>query len=71
MHSNRLETLVETFNLRAKKTPLNGNIWIQAAVGVKRAMDTVVDHCVKDTYALEAVAKILAPLIDQKYYLVR
>lgn len=71
MHSNRLETLVETFGLRHKKTPLNGNIWIQAAVGVQKAMNTVVDHCVKDAYALEEITKILIQLMDLKFFLIR
>lgn len=71
MHSNRLETLVETFKIRHKKTPLDGNLWIKAAVGVKSAMDAVVEHCVKDVLALELVAMRLVELMDLKFYLVR
>lgn len=71
MHSNRLETLVETFQIRSKKTPLDGNLWIKAAVGVKPAMDKVVEHCVKDVYALEEVTQKLIQLMDLKFFLIR
>lgn len=71
LHSNRLETVIETLNLKTKKTPLNGNIWIKAAVGVKQAMDQVVDHCVKDAYALEATTRRLIKLMDMKFSLIR
>ena len=71
LHSNRLQTVIETFRLRTKKTPLDGNLWIQAAVGVKKAMDKVVFHCEKDAEALEQVSKVLVQLMDLKFYLVR
>lgn len=71
LHSNRLETLVETFGIRNKKTPLDGNLWIKAAVGVKGALDVVVKHCVKDVFALEEVTQKLIQLMDMKFFLVR
>lgn len=71
LHSNRLQTVIETFRLRTKKTPLDGNLWIKAAVGVKKAMDSVAFHCEKDVEALEQAARLLVELMDLKFYLVR
>jgi len=46
--SRRLETIAKFLRLPNQKTPLDGETWQLAGVGVKEAMDLVVNHCEHD-----------------------
>lgn len=55
LHTNRLATLIETFNIEEKKTPLNGPIWISAGAGSRQAIKYVIKHCYQDVLTLGLV----------------
>lgn len=62
LHSNRLEAIVDFLGL-PKKTPLNGEIWRRAAIGDKKSIRYIVEHCEADILALEATYLKLRPLM--------
>ena len=67
LHSNRLATMIEAFNIKEKKTPLNGPIWIDAGAGYPKAIEYVKKHCLQDVLSLELVyMKIRA--LSEKYH---
>lgn len=63
LHSRRLDAVAKTFRLDAQKTPLDPDIWQDAAEGEKEAMDYVVEHCEADVLVLRHAFHILKPLI--------
>ena len=64
IHSNRLDSIIDFLDIEEKKTPLSGRTWIKARAGDKKALKYVIDHCVCDVLALEAVYKKLRVLHD-------
>lgn len=58
----RLDTLSSYLGTYAEKTPVDGKIWVDAAMGVKSALKYIVDHCRADVEVLEEVYRILRPL---------
>jgi hypothetical protein len=71
LHSRTMAAVAEALGIVEKKTPLEGRVWIQAAAGVKGAMDKVVHHCIKDVIVLEQVTQRLVQLMDLKFFLIR
>lgn len=56
--SNSLERFSEFLNVKHRKTKIDGNLWVKALVGArkkigKKAMDYIVDYCLKDVLVLE------------------
>lgn len=60
----RLDTLSAYLGTYAEKTPVDGRIWVDAAMGVKSALKYIVDHCRADVEVLEEVYLILRPLFQ-------
>lgn len=58
----RLDTLSAYLGTHAEKTPVEGHIWVDAAMGVKSAQKYIVDHCRADVDVLEEVYLKLRPL---------
>jgi len=57
LHSARLESVLDFLNAPAAftKTKMKPEQWVRAIRGEKKAMDYVVDHCVRDVKALDWV----------------
>lgn len=59
----RLEALAEYLSL-GKKTAVEGNLWMEAAMnGDKAAMDKIVEHNIQDCVLLEKLAAITFPYL--------
>lgn len=58
--SKRLDNVAKFFSLPNQKTPLDGPTWQRAAVGDRKALDLVVDHCEADVLVLRDTFPILA-----------
>lgn len=54
-HSNRLDAILKALGCPYAKTPLDGNIWIDASAGDRNALKYVVQHCKMDILVLEWV----------------
>lgn len=65
LNSNRLETLISALNLKYKKTPLSGPIWVKAMSGDHKAIKYVEQHCIADVNALDEAYKKLVPLVSE------
>lgn len=67
---NSLAEAIDFFGIPHKKTPLDWSHWTAAAFdGNRESMDKIVEHCVADVKALEAVYNITKRLvkgIDEK-----
>jgi uncharacterized protein YprB with RNaseH-like and TPR domain len=68
LHSNRLEAHARFFNIEAKKTPLDPDVWVQAAYGNtdrerEEALQHILTHNREDTQTLEGVHPFLEPYI--------
>ena len=61
LHSNRLETICDFFEVPAKGHRLNVNIWQKAQLGDKKSLQWILEHCREDVRSLEAVWKMLVP----------
>lgn len=48
LHNNGLDSIGRQFDLVTKKTPLDGKVWKNACIGIKKDMRYVVDHNIKD-----------------------
>ena len=59
-HSKRLEVVSKFFGIQGK-TPLEGSIWVGAALGDERSLKYIAAHCKADTEVLEAVHNKLMP----------
>jgi DNA polymerase III epsilon subunit-like protein len=61
LHSNRLETACDFFNIPAKKHKLNSEIWLNMITGNKRLMKKAIDyiliHNIEDVVSLEMLWK--------------
>jgi uncharacterized protein YprB with RNaseH-like and TPR domain len=61
----KLDTVAKFFGCENQKTDLDGEAWQLAAVGDKKAMDQVVEHCEADVLVLRDVFPHLAPLVKK------
>ena len=61
----RLELAATFFNCQNRKTSLEGSTWQLAAVGDRKAMDAVVDHCEADVRVLRELFPHLAPYVKK------
>lgn len=57
LHSNRLETACQFFDIDAKGHRLNPTIWNRALAGDKKALDYILEHNKEDVISLEALYK--------------
>ena len=60
-----LEAVQRLLELDTSKTKILPQYWIPALRGDKKAMDYVVDHCIKDVMVVEEVFPILRPFISR------
>jgi len=64
LHSNRLETACDFFDIPAKKHKLNSEIWLNMITGNKKLMQKSIDyilvHNIEDVLSLEALWKKIA-----------
>jgi uncharacterized protein YprB with RNaseH-like and TPR domain len=65
LHSNRLASVQEFFELEMEKTSISGEYWNRAVTGNKEALDYIVDHCIRDVFVLEEVLGKLKPFIRE------
>ena len=65
LHSARLDAVAKTFRTPNQKTDIEFDMWLDAALHEKEAMDYVVDHCEKDVLVLREVFSHLKPLVRE------
>lgn len=58
-----LKTVSGFFDVKHRKTPLDGETWQLAGAGDKAALDMVVDHCEADVLVLRDLWPHLAPYV--------
>lgn len=63
--SRRLDVVTKFFNVPNLKTPLTAEVWAEASVGDKAAMNDVVEHCEADVRATSDVLHKLAPHVKK------
>ena len=68
LNNARLDTVAKTFRLKEQKTVLDPDIWVNAMMLDKEALDYVAEHCVQDVLVLKEVFPILAPNIRNIHY---
>lgn len=70
LNRNSLNEAIDFFKIPHKKTPIAWDNWMKASLnGDSRALDYIVEHCVADVKALEAlhvITKRLVKGIDEK-----
>lgn len=64
-HSNRLDAILKALGCPYQKTALDGNIWIDASAGDRKALKYVAEHCYWDVMVLEWVYNRLKSVWDQ------
>lgn len=65
-HSNSLDSIASMLGTDFKKTPVAPTYWIRAlADGDKESLDYIMEHCIKDVYVLEEIAKKIMPYAKQ------
>lgn len=57
LHSNGLESIGNMFNVTTQKTKLKPKIWKNACIGVRSALDYILDHNIKDVILTAKVHK--------------
>lgn len=60
----RLETISYYLGTHEEKTPVEGRIWVDAALGSRKAIKYIVDHCRADVDVLEEVYLQMRPLLQ-------
>lgn len=67
---NSLASLIDFFDVKTHKTPIEFKHWLKALVnGSKASMDVIIRHCIHDVIALEEVyrhVKVFVDKIDNK-----
>lgn len=63
LHSNGLDSIAKMLNLHVHKTQLEPEIWQNACIGVKSALDYVLEHNIKDVKITYLVHKNLEELV--------
>ena len=48
LHNNGLDTVARMFDLSVTKTRLDGKTWKNACLGIKKDIEYIVDHNIKD-----------------------
>jgi uncharacterized protein YprB with RNaseH-like and TPR domain len=65
-HSNSLDSIAAMIGTDFMKTPVAPQYWIKAlADGDKESLDYIMEHCIKDVYVLEEVARKIMPYARQ------
>lgn len=64
-HSNRLDAILKALGCPYAKTALDGNAWIDASAGDRKALKYIVHHCKMDVLVLEWVYNKIKPVWDQ------
>jgi len=64
-HSNRLDAILKALGCPYQKTGLDGNIWIDASAGDRKALKYVATHCYWDVMVLEWVYNATKAVWDQ------
>lgn len=64
-HSNRLDAILKALGCPYSKTPLDGNVWIDASAGDRKALKYVAQHCFWDVMVLEWVYNATKAVWDQ------
>lgn len=63
LHSNGLDSIAKMCNIHVHKTQLEPEIWQNACIGVKSALDYVLDHNIKDVKITYEVHKRMEDLV--------
>lgn len=64
-HSNRLDAILKSLGCPYKKTALDGNAWIDASAGDRKALKYIIHHCKMDVLVLEWVYNRIKAVWDQ------
>lgn len=64
-HSNRLDAILKALGCPYQKTALDGNMWIDASAGDRKALKYIVHHCKMDILVLEWVYNRIKAVWDQ------
>lgn len=64
-HSNRLDAILKSLGCPYQKTGLDGNIWIDASAGDRKALKYIAHHCKMDVLVLEWVYNHIKAVWDQ------
>jgi len=66
MSWNGLESLSVFLETKARKSPVDGGLWLRAILDHdKAALDAIVKHCVNDVLVLEEVVTKLQPYLGK------
>lgn len=66
LHSNRLAVWEEFLGTSQKKTPITFEAWRRAALGDRKALRQVKEHCEIDVQVLEEVYERMKPWVDEE-----
>jgi len=61
LHSYRLESICQFFNIPAKGHRLDPDLWQRAKAGCQKSLKHILEHCREDVIAMELVYKKLVP----------
>lgn len=65
LHSNRLETACQFFDIEAKGHKLEPVIWNKALAGDPKSLDYILTHCKEDVVSLEEVYKRICDYVAE------
>jgi uncharacterized protein YprB with RNaseH-like and TPR domain len=65
LDNNRLATIQNFFASEFKKTDVDPEHWARAAIGCKKSLKYIVEHCKYDILVLEDIYAKIKPLIDE------
>ncbi len=61
IHSNRLASICQFFNIEAKNHPMTPELWQKAGAGKAAALKTILTHCKEDVVSTDEVFDMLFP----------
>ncbi len=59
LHSNRLQSVCQFFNIKAKNHPMTPQLWIRSGAGEKVALQEVLTHCREDVSSTDVCYDLL------------
>jgi len=59
IHSNRLGSICQFFNIDAKNHPMTPELWQRAGAGEEEALNTILTHCKEDVVSTDKVFDML------------
>ena len=66
LHSNRLQAWSEFLGCGQRKSSIEFDHWLRAALGNKKSLECIVDHCYRDVLVLEEVFLKMRPWVKDE-----